>query len=44
MQTFSRLALTRVHHALVFRSAGPSEGFELNYRLSKFHSHMTSLP
>ena len=29
------------HHAILFRSAGPFGGFELCYRLSRFHGHMT---
>ena len=32
------------HHALLFRSAGPSGGLELRYRLSEFHAHMKSFP
>ena len=29
------------HHAILFRSAGPFGGFELCYRLFRFHGHMT---
>ena len=40
----NRKLLTFSHHALLFRTAESSGGFELRHRLSKLHELMTLLP